>query len=133
MQFDQFVGQVQHRARLASSGEAIRAIRATLTVLGERLFGGETNDLASQLPEEIKEFLPLTGSGESFDVDEFFERVSVLEGIDLPQAVQHVRAVLSVLNEAVSNTEIQDVLDQLPEEYQPLFTSGWEGEMRKAA
>ncbi len=40
MQYDQFVGQVQSRAPLASNGEAIAAIRATLETLGERLAGG---------------------------------------------------------------------------------------------
>jgi hypothetical protein len=37
MQYDQFVGQVQDRARLADSGAATAAIRATLETLGERI------------------------------------------------------------------------------------------------
>ncbi|HEY3298780.1 MAG TPA: DUF2267 domain-containing protein [Armatimonadota bacterium] len=133
MQYDQFIGQVQHRARLASSGEAVRATRATLLTLGERLFGGEAWNLAAQLPEEIKEFLEGGGAGESFDLPEFYARVSDKEGVDLRQAVFHARAVVSVLRDAVSQTEIQHALDQLPKEYNALFESVPGEDVRKAA
>jgi uncharacterized protein (DUF2267 family) len=53
MKHDEFIGQVQHRARLRSRGAAERATRVTLETLAERLVGGEANDLASQLPLEI--------------------------------------------------------------------------------
>ena len=124
MQYDEFVGQVQHRARLASSGEAIRAIRATLETLAERLYGGEANDLAAQLPREIQPYLQATISGKDFDLREFYERVSVREEIDLPIAIYHARAVMSVVSDAVSEGEMTDILAQLPEEYCPLFE--WE-------
>ena len=52
MKHDEFIGRVQHYARLASRGDAERATRATLETLGERLAGGEPKDLASQLPPE---------------------------------------------------------------------------------
>ena len=50
MKHDEFIGQVQHRARLGSRGDAERATWATLQTLGERLAGGEAKDFASQLP-----------------------------------------------------------------------------------
>jgi uncharacterized protein (DUF2267 family) len=46
MKYNEFVGQVQLRARLSSLDEAVGAVRATLTVLGQRLSGGEASDLA---------------------------------------------------------------------------------------
>ena len=124
MQYDEFVGQVQHRARLASSGQAIRAIQATLQTLAERLYGGEANDLAAQLPREIQPFLQTLETGEDFDLKEFYEKVSMREEIDLPIAIYHARAVISVVLDAVSAGEISDILAQLPEEYGPLFQ--WE-------
>ena len=54
MDFDEFTGQVQHRLELASTGEAVRAIRATLLPLGERLPEGNAEDLAANLPMEIE-------------------------------------------------------------------------------
>ena len=53
MTHDEFIGHVQHRARLASRGQAERATRVVLETLGERLAGGEPFDLAAQLPPEI--------------------------------------------------------------------------------
>lgn len=129
MKYHEFLGQVQHRARLASLEEATRATRATLETLGERLYGGEAGNLAAQLPEEIGLYLRRGGGGESFDLDEFFGRVSLREGTDLPAAVFHARAVMDVLKEAVSPGLLRKVLDQLPEEYDRLFEAGSVGSM----
>ncbi|MGE5620546.1 MAG: DUF2267 domain-containing protein [Sphingomonadaceae bacterium] len=117
MQYDRFVGLVQSRARLGTEGEAVRAIHATLETLGERLFGGEADNLAAQLPVEIGHYLKEPASSESFDLDEFYRRVSVREGVELPLAIFHTRAVIDTLKEAVSPGILDKVLDQLPEEY----------------
>ena len=131
MKHDEFIGQVQHHARLASRGEAERATRATLQTLGERLAGGEPKDLASQLPPEIGAYLlsGAAGKGERFSLDEFYRRVSEREGKDLPQAVFHARAVIRVLNEAVSRGEFNDILAQLPPEFDRFIQDAIEGPM----
>jgi len=76
MQFDEFVGEVQHRARFGTQGDAMRAIYATLETLGERLYGDEADDLAAQLPPALGAYLRLARRQESFDLDEFFERIA---------------------------------------------------------
>ncbi len=68
MQFEQFVGQVQHRAHLPTQGAAVRAICATLETLGERISWREANDLAAQLPAGISAYLRLAREQERFDV-----------------------------------------------------------------
>ena len=131
MKHDEFIGQVQHRARLSSRGAAERATRATLETLSERLAGGEADDLAAQLPPEIGEHLRGEGAalGERFSLDEFFRRVSLRESVDLPDAVFHARAVVDVLGEAVSPGEMADVRAQLPDEFARLFEAGSTGPM----
>lgn len=128
MKYNEFVGHVQNRARLASNGEAVRAIHAALETLGERLAGGEASNLASQLPEEIGEYLRVERD-EAFSLDEFFQRVAKREGVDLPDATHHARAVISVLGEAISAGALANARAQLPDEYNPLFEAGSEGEM----
>jgi len=127
MNYHQFVGQVQHRARLADTGEAIRAVRATLQTLSERLAGGEAKDLASQLPHEIGYYL-MWNEGlppERFGLEEFFRRAAEREGAHSIQIAEaHARAVTSVLKDAVSAGEIKDVRSQLPKEFAPLFPDG---------
>lgn len=105
MDHDEFIGQVQQRARLGSRGKAERATRATLETVGERIAGREADDLAAQLPQEIDEHLrrvasAQAGTGERFSLDDFFERVTEREGIDQPDAVLHSRVVLEVTDEA---------------------------------
>ena len=126
MTYDEFVGQVQHHARLASEGESIRIIRSTLETLGERLFGGASGNLASQLPQEIGVFLTEPIPSEAYGVNEFIQRVSAREGgTDIPAVWFHVRAVFSVIRDAVSPGTLRHVRDQLPSEYNQLFE--WEG------
>ena len=131
MKHDEFIGQVQHRARLSSRGEAERATRATLETLAERLAGGEAKDLAAQLPPEIGHHLlgQWSALGERFSLEEFFRRVSLREGVDPPRAVFHARAVIEVLREAVSPGELDDVRAQLPAEFDRLFEAGSTGHM----
>ena len=131
MKYDEFIGQVRHRARLGSHAEAERATRATLETLAERLAGGEAHDLASQLPRELALYLQLpdAGIGAKLTLDEFFELVSEREGVDLPDAAFHARVVIGVLTEAVSVGEIKDVRVQLPAAFAQLFNVENEGDL----
>lgn len=131
MQTHEFLGHVQHRAALPDLDAAMRAARATLETLAERIGPDEANDLSAQLPREIGEWLKAPPEPERFSSDEFLQRVSLREAIDLPASVHHTRAVLEVLQEAVSAGEIKDVLQRLPEDYQRLFT-GSQGKMGRA-
>ncbi len=131
MKHDEFIKQVQHHASLHSREDAELATRATLETLAERLVGGEAEDLASQLPRELAEYLRtgLAGAGVRFSMEEFFRRVSEREGVDLPKAINHARAVFAVLYKAVSPGEMADVRAQLPADFSQLFEPGREEEV----
>ncbi len=130
MNFDEFIGLVQQRARLSSRAHAERATRAVLETLAQRLSGGEPKNLASQLPPEIGRYLlePTSGAGMRFGPRDFYDLVARREGIDMPDAAYHVRAVASVLRDAVSPGEWQNMLAQLPTDLDLLMESGSEGE-----
>ena len=123
MKYDEFMAEAQRRARLGTRDEADRATEATLTTLSERLAGGETKDLASQLPAEIAVYLvgPTASEGQPFLLDEFFWRVSQREGVDLNDATFHARVVIGLLTEAVTMGEIENVRAQLPADFAQLF------------
>jgi uncharacterized protein (DUF2267 family) len=128
MRTDEFLGQVQNKAHVATLSEAMRATRATLVTLAERLGPDETRHLAAQLPHEIQLLVADAGMAmpERFSSDEFLLRVCAREGIDLPVSTSHARAVIGVLTEAVSPAEISAVLERLPADYRRLF-AGSEG------
>ena len=129
MKFDDFTGKVQNKAKLATKDEALSAIRATLETLAERTAGDEAKNLAAQLPEEIGRFLKGSQILERFSLADFFDRVTEKEGVDKPVAVFHARAVIDVLQEAVSAGEITNLRSQLPDEWDPLFEMGAEGNL----
>jgi len=130
MHLNDFLGQVQHQARMSSLDEAMRATRATLLTLGERLGGGEIGNIGAQLSPELARLLGNEHPrGERFSSDEFLQRVSEREAVDLPKSVFHTRAVLAVLSQAVSPGVITHLRAQLPQDFHRLFDAGSEGGM----
>jgi len=121
MNFDEFTGQVQHRLELASTGEAVRATRAVLTTIGERIQAGEAADLASSLPMEIDRFVTEADSGQRFSMDEFVDRVAERAAVDRPDAFYYAQTVMAVTAETVPESELLQVKGQLPEEFDRLF------------
>ncbi len=117
MNFDEFTGQVQHRLELAETGETVRAIRATLMTLGQRLPAGQAEDLAASLPIEIKWYM--TGAvhehGQRFDWSEFVERVSEIEQADPADAAYHARIIVDLIETLVPESDFQQLRDSLPE------------------
>jgi uncharacterized protein (DUF2267 family) len=135
MQHDEFIGQVQHRARLASRGDAERITRGTLETLGERIPEGLAKKVASQLPHEIGEHLRRTivyggaGTGERFDRDVFLDRVAQRTEENPPAATHGARVVFEVLGEATDATTIAKICDALPASMRELVTAGSSGQL----
>lgn len=133
MQHDEFIGQVQSRARLSSRGDAERASRAVLETLAERITEGLADNLASQLPHEIGEHLRRTeihggvGTGERFGRKDFITRVAERAGVRDQQAAYLIRAVTEVVDEATQGGVMSKALDSLPEDIRQLVTAGSEG------
>jgi uncharacterized protein (DUF2267 family) len=119
MNFDEFTGQIQHRLELPGTGETVRAIRATLMTLGQRIPAGAAEDLAASLPMEIRWYM--TGAvhehGQRFDWKEFVSRVSDIEGegVDPSEATYHARVIIDLVRTQVPPSDFQQLRDQLPE------------------
>ncbi|SFO48853.1 MULTISPECIES: DUF2267 domain-containing protein [Actinomadura] len=130
MRHEEFIGQVQDRARLGGWGEAERASRATLETLGERVPEGLADNLAAQLPHEIGEHLRRTevyggaGSGERFDRHGFIERVAIRAGTDEAKAAFLARSVLGVVDDATQGSITAKVRHALPPDIRDLLPAG---------
>jgi len=97
-----------------SRDEAESLTRATLRTLAERLPGGEAEDLRAQLPRQLQaELIPPQEEAQGFGVEEFVQKVAARSGIDETDAAVGVDAVLSVIRDAVTPGEFDDVLAQL--------------------
>lgn len=117
MDFDEFTGQVNHRLELPGTGETVRAIRATLMTLGQRLPKGNAEDLAGSLPIEIKWYLSDAPCehGQRFDWQEFVSRVSEIEGIDRSGAAYHAQLIIDLVQSTVPASDFRQLRDSLPE------------------
>jgi uncharacterized protein (DUF2267 family) len=121
MKFTEFVGQVQHRLELPGEGEGIRATRAVLETLGERLQAREATDLAGSLPMEIDYYLESADHGQRFDYDEFLDRVADRATLDRSDANHYGQVVVGLVSELVSRAEIEEIRAGLTADYDDLF------------
>lgn len=137
MNFDEFTGEIQHRLELPGTGETVRAIRATLTTLGQRIPEGNAEDLAGSLPMEVEWYLtgPIDEHGQRFDWPEFVERVAEIERTDAAEAAYHARVVVDLVETQVPESDFRQLRDLLPEseddgDWRSLFeivdAGGWE-------
>ncbi|TQM01724.1 DUF2267 domain-containing protein [Pseudonocardia kunmingensis] len=109
----------------AGKHDAERGVRCTLQVLGRRLAGGQTRNLAAQLPSDLATVLPADGPGERFDVEEFYRRVAEAEGGSWTpqQARRHARATLAALKAGLTGHEYDHLAAQLPPDYADLLST----------
>jgi uncharacterized protein (DUF2267 family) len=119
---DVFVERVARRAAL-DPAEARRASEAVMETLAERIAGGEVDDLAEQLPEDLHPALERGkassgGKAQKMSLDEFIERIADRERVSYEQALEHARAVFAALRDTVTEKEFSDILSQLQRGYQ---------------
>jgi uncharacterized protein (DUF2267 family) len=123
VQYEEFVSKVAQQAGISRT-EAEKLAAAVIRTLGERLSGGEAEDLRAQLPEPLKgDLISTREEAEGFGVEEFARRVAEKAGISQGQVGAGVVAVLDTLGEAVSPGEFDDVLAQLGREFAELIDS----------
>ncbi|WP_206601648.1 DUF2267 domain-containing protein [Mycobacterium paraense] len=120
MRYEEFISSVAERSGLFE-GDAVAVTRATLTTLAERISGGEARDLAAQLPSPLQDaLLPTDEEAEAFSFDEFVNRVAERSGRDTEAAEAAVNAVMATIRDAVTEGEFDNLLSQLPTEFQRL-------------
>ncbi len=128
MQYEEFIQQVQAYAELDTPEEALQLTEAVLSTLGERIYRTEQSQMAAQLPRGIKELLVARQPPENtrnyvqgFTVEEFYNRVGARTNVRYQRAVAQTKAVMAVLQEAVSAGQIDDIKGELPAEFAELF------------
>ena len=98
------------------------AVVTTLTVLAETISAEETRDLLAQLPKSIRERVPVSGTTLEMRPIEFLARVADLTTTATEVDTEtRVRAVFSVLTQAVNSGEMNDIAEELGEAYADLL------------
>nr|WP_276142888.1 DUF2267 domain-containing protein [Sciscionella marina] len=124
VRYDEIVDRVRAGGGPVNKVEAEALVQSVAAVLGQRLTGAQAGRLADHLPEELRRSLIEADQGQRFGAVEFLGRVAQREAMGRTgeQLRVHVRAVFGVLAEAVSTGEFEEVLDQLPADYEQLVS-----------
>lgn len=93
-----------------------RITRAFLDLLAHRLPNDEAEDLAAQLPEELKDALHPTPGVEDLSREEFLTRFAHLADLSHEQAGSTAKAIWRALEQSVTEGELDDVKATLPKE-----------------
>jgi uncharacterized protein (DUF2267 family) len=96
------VREARSRAQRRRQGDRGTRRAATLLNLGTRIDPGEGDDLAAQLLEAIGVCLRHAWKAQRFPPNEFMRRVACVVPLGTEQGAHSVRAVFTVLREAVS-------------------------------
>jgi uncharacterized protein (DUF2267 family) len=123
VEYDEFITHVQSLTQSDSREEAERATRATLETLKERIANDEAQELAASLPQQLGDYLrgKEGDSGGSFNLQEFIARASQKENIEPTTVAIHVRAVFTVLQNAISPELFADLHSHFSHDYEELF------------
>ena len=78
--------------------------------------------MQEEVPPELQAPLERsTEEAEGFSLEEFYRRVAEREGVDIETARNDASAVMSVLRLAVTPGQLDDLMAQLPSEFNALF------------
>ncbi len=143
MQYKEFIGRVEDALQPISTEGAERAAISTLSILSEILSPNATKNLSSHLPSELTEKLddrPPENAQEPASepsLEEFCELVAEQEGAGIvrDEARNHAIGVMKAVREAygvgtdvgsdnelgAAETELEELRDELPEDFAPLF------------
>lgn len=117
MQYDEVIKQVARQTDLPTD-RAEALTRATLRVLAVRITGGEAHKLSTQLPADLdSELIAAEEAANALSFAEFQHRVQDELVVEDDGSGDGVRAVFSVLSQAVTSGEFDNVVSHLPREF----------------
>jgi uncharacterized protein (DUF2267 family) len=119
--YERFLTTIRNETGL-DRDRAERAAMATLESLAERISKARAQELAEDLPERLRFWLQdAKEKPEHLHVEEFIRRVAEREEVDRETAARHARAVIRALARVAPAYEIDDLVDELPHEWEPLI------------
>ena len=121
MDYKTFMDKVGEQTKIEDESKVVMLVKATFETLSERIPRTHRDHLAAQLPEGIKEYLPINLRVETITLENFYRRVSNRADLGYGDAVKYTADVMWVLKLAAAEGELKDILLSFPEEYNQLF------------
>lgn len=118
MKYNHFIALVKRVGNLRSDAEAEKASLAVLEIFASLLGEKKARNVAAQLPGELRMAMLQVKEHGPFPLPEFFRRIADKEGVPEPEAMAHAQAVLAMLQEAITEGELDSIYPELTPEYQ---------------
>jgi uncharacterized protein (DUF2267 family) len=117
MDYGTFVGELTHELELPDTGRTVRAIRAVLTTLGQRISAGDASDVASNLPVGVRWYIDAGAGthGERFDWARFLETVAAETQTDRAEAAYMARVIMAKVATVIPQADLMQLRNGLPE------------------
>ncbi|WP_214364461.1 DUF2267 domain-containing protein [Pseudonocardia sp. H11422] len=120
MDYDRYLAIVAREAGTDREG-AERATRVVVVTLAHRAHEGPLADVTKHVPEQMRAWFSPKHPRETFDATEFVRRVAEREAVDVAEAARHARAVFYGLSRAVPADVLDELVAELPRDYDPLL------------
>jgi uncharacterized protein (DUF2267 family) len=118
--YERFLTTIQRQIGV-DRDHAERAAMATIETLAERISRPRAQELAEDLPERLRFWLQdAQEQAAAFGVEDFVQRVAEREEVDADTAARHARAVFLALARIAPAYEVDDLVEELPPEYEPV-------------
>lgn len=118
--YERFLATIQDETGV-DRDHAERAAMAMLVTLAERITRARAEELGEDLPERLRDWLQdARDQPEELDRQEFIRRVAERDEVDRDAAVRHARAVFHALARVAPSYEVDDLVEELPSDFEPL-------------
>lgn len=123
MKAHEFLTKVRKRGGYADQARICRVTNTVLGVLAQRLPSDEADDLGAHLPHGIDKWVATDEPVRQnpFGTDEFHQRVAAALRGTPATAESDAKAVLSIVGEAITADQLDQLLSELDPDYAPLF------------
>jgi uncharacterized protein (DUF2267 family) len=121
MRYREFIQQVTH-ATGESEQQGEETVEVVLSTLAVRIPRTVRENLAAQLPDELKALMRLSEETKRFGAEEFYNRISARREVKRRRAEELVAGVGAALGSAVSSAQVEKVRSALPQEFDHIFS-----------
>jgi uncharacterized protein (DUF2267 family) len=130
MKYQDFIKRIQETTGDTSPTEAKQTAETVLNILDQRLSRIHRKHLAAQLPGGLHYPVTEEEPSQHFPLEEFYNRVASRLGLNFHEAIVTSQGVMSMVVEAVTPGEINDIVATLPTEFAELSAERSQANLR---
>lgn len=122
MEYAEIISRFQTQSGNENYTESVRTVSAVMETLSERLSPDLSENMANQLPHELKDVTRSFQNREELSLDQFYDRIANRADVSREKIPSFARAVILVLKDALNKGDVDKISESLPDDYLTLFS-----------